>query len=116
MMVNDCADMDKMRMTREEVCGIKSYVKTGTLYSVLSTWKVRSYMLRVAGNYSHHQRYARSGWQCRACSRQVREDQDHLLQCEGYSDLVQGKNMDEDEELVQFYREVMARREEHGWD
>ena len=33
-----------------------------------------------------------------------------------YSNLAQGKNMDEDEELVQFYREVMARREEHGWD
>ena len=49
--------MDKMKVIQAESWGLKEYVKSGNLYSVRSTWEVRAYMLRVAGNYSHHSRY-----------------------------------------------------------
>ena len=80
------------------------------------TWEARSYMLRVAGNYSHHQRYASTGWRCQGCSLMVREDQDHLSFCDGYADLKLGKDLEEESDLVDFYRLVMARREQEGWD
>ena len=73
-------------------------------------------MLRVAGNYSHHTRYQATGWLCPACKLQVREDQDHLTRCVGYEDLRQGKDMLDDQDLVGFYRMVMATREAKGWD
>ena len=73
-------------------------------------------MLKVAGNYSHHHRYAATGWRCQGCDLQVREDQDHLTRCRGYADLLQGKDLDNDVELVEFFRLVMARREREGWD
>ena len=109
-------DMQKMRKIRVEKWGQKEYVKSGTLYSVRSTWKVRSYMLDVAGNFSHHRKYESTGWKCQGCSLQVREDQDHLTGCDGYSDLAEGKDFEEDADLVEFYRQVMARREEQGWN
>ena len=116
VMKSETCSMEKMRKIRAEVWGMKHYVKTGTLHSVRSTWEVRSYMLHVAGNYSHHQKYAATGWRCQGCSLQVREDQDHITRCQGYSDLLQGKDLADDEQLVDFYRRVMARREEQGWD
>ena len=45
---------------------------------------------------------------------QVKEDQDHLTYCSGYSDLPQGMDMERD--LVDFFTDVIARREKNGWD
>ena len=108
--------MTKMKKMRKSDISLKDYMRTGTLHSVRKTWEVRSYMLRVAGNYPGHRKYLATGWQCQACLEQVREDQDHLTSCSGYSDLQQGRDFESDEELVDFYREVMARREKNGWD
>ena len=65
--------------------------------------------LHAPRNYSHIQKYGATGWQCQACVLQVREDQDHLS-------LRQGLDPDTDDDLVEFLRQVMARRERHGWD
>ena len=73
-------------------------------------------MLCVAGNYPGHLRYLATGCQCQACLEQVREDQDHLTHCSGYSDLLQARDMESDEDLVDFFTAVMARREKKGWD
>ena len=108
--------MKKMKTMRKSPVSLKEYMKKGTLYSVRKTWEVRSYMLRVAGNYPGHLRYLGTGWQCQACLEQVREDQDHLTSCSGYSDLLQGRDMESDEDLVDFFTAVMARREKNGWD
>ena len=115
-MGDEQSGMKKMKVMRKNDCSLKDYVKTGTLHSVRKTWEVRSYMLRVAGNYPGHKRYLATGWQCQACLGQVREDQDHLSSCSGYSDLRQGKDLDSDKDLVDFYTRVMARREKEGWD
>ena len=49
---------------------------------------------------------------CQACGGVVREDQEHLTQCEGYEDL-RGENQ---EELEKFFSRVMDRRKEKNWD
>jgi hypothetical protein len=96
--------MKKMKVMRKSDCSLKDYMKTGTLYSARKTWEVRSYMLRVAGNYPGHKKYLATGWQCQACMQQVREDQDHLVLCSGYRDLLEGKDLESDEDLVDFFR------------
>ena len=116
MLKEESVNMEKMKVIRADEWGLKEYVRTGHLYSVRSTWEVRAYMLRVAGNYSHHSRYLATGWLCQACQLQVREDQDHLTSCAGYEDLREGKDMDDDKVLVEFYTAVMRRREQEGWD
>ena len=116
MLKEESVNMEKMKVIRADVWGLKEYVRTGHMYSVRSTWEVRAYMLRVAGNYSHHSRYLATGWLCQACRLQVREDQDHLTSCAGYEDLREGKDMGDDEQLVEFFQAVMRRRERQGWD
>ena len=116
MMKTECGNMQKMSKISAEDWGLKDYVKSGSLWSVRKTWEARSFMLHVAGNYSHNRKYEPTGWQCQACTLQVREDQDHLGRCQGYADLRQGLDLDADEDLVEFFRQVMARREREGWD
>ena len=40
----------------------------------------------------------------------MREDQEHLAWCEGYSDFRAGKDLTVESELVKFVMSVMARR------
>ena len=75
-----------------------------------------AYMLHVARNYSHSRKYKATGWRCQAGVSQVREDQDHLGLCQGYSDLRQGLDLDRDNDMVKFFHLVMARRERQGRD
>ena len=103
------------RMVMED-CSLKDYVKTGNIFSVRKTWEARAYMLKVAGNYRGSKMYESSGWLCQACGSGVREDQDHLGHCSGYSDLLQGRDLASDRELVEFYALVMARRKARRWD
>ena len=46
-----------------------------------------------------------------ACEYQV-----HITHCQVFADLLLGQNLEDDQELVLFYAQVMARREEQGWD
>ena len=67
--------------------GLKDYIKNGTLFSSRKTWEARSHMLDVAGNFPGHRKYEPSNWMCQLCGGVVREDQEHLTQCEAYKDL-----------------------------
>ena len=58
------------------------------MYCVRKLWEVRSYMLDIADNYPSHRKYEKYDWLCQACDLKVREDQDHLTKCPGYSDLL----------------------------
>ena len=106
----------KMRTMFYQNLDIKEYVKKGTLFSARKTWEVRSHMLDVAGNFPAHKKYESSNWMCQACGGVVREDQEHLTQCEGYKDLRGDADLENQEELVKFFSRVMDRRKEKNWD
>lgn len=54
---------------------------------------------------------------CLACGPWgVREDQEHLTQCEAYKDLRGDHDLENQEELVEFFMKVMNRRKEKNWD
>ena len=116
LMKTETMEMEKMRTIREEDWGLKDYVSKSNLWSIRKMWEARAYMLHVAGNYSHSRKYLATGWRCQACVSQVREDQDHLGRCQGYSDLRQGLDLDRDNDMVKFFHLVMARRERQGRD
>ena len=76
-----------MMVIRAEDWCMKEYVKTGSLWSVRKTWEVRSYLPHVAGKDLHSQSYEATRCRCQACVPQVRENQDYLSVCAGYTDL-----------------------------
>ena len=69
-------------------------------------------MQPFAGNYSKDRRFARSSWLC--LCKESREEESHLLsgQCSVYGDLTHKySDFTEDTSLVQFFNEVLARRD-----
>ena len=65
-----------------------------------------------AGNYSHDRRFQKSDWLC--LCKESREDKAHLTsgQCKVYGDLSEKySDLTDDNNLVQFFSEVLARRD-----
>ena len=56
-----------------------------------------------------------SDWRCQACSLELREDQEHLLVCDGYEDLKENLDLRSESEMVNFYQRVMDRRRQMNW-
>ena len=70
-------------------------------------------MKPFAGNYSHDQRFRRSDWLCLCL--ESREDEAHLTSGQNtvYGDLaLKYSNLTDDESLVEFFSEVLARRDQ----
>ena len=46
----------------------------------------------------------------------MKEDQEHLIICEGYQELREDADLGNEQELVEFFSRVMANRKEMKWD
>ena len=90
------------------------------LLLITETWLLGSHIaisfdlthLEVAG----HKKYKDSMWRCQACDWEVKEDQEHLMVCDGYQDLQGDADMGNEADLVEFYSRVIERRKEKKWD
>ena len=83
------------------------------IYNVRQMYKTRYGMLPFAGNYTKDKRFARSDWLCK-CG-ESKEDESHLLSgnCEVYGEIMNNySNLNDDKQLVDFFNEVLARRDE----
>ena len=83
------------------------------IYNVRQMYKTRYGMLPFAGNYTKDKRFSRSDWLCKC--REAKEEESHLLSgnCEVYGEIRQKySNLDDDKQLVNFFNEVLARRDE----
>ena len=90
-----------------------SSLQKKTIKSVRQEFRTRFGLLAFAGNYSHDRRFAKSDWLCQC--QEAREEELHLLsgQCKVYGDLTHKySNLTDDNALVDFFQEVLARREE----
>ena len=91
----------------------KEYIGKKKIENVRIQFRARYGMLPFAGNYGHDRKFAHSEWLC-SC-REQREEESHLLagSCRVYGDIRERyDNLEDDEDLVRFFSEVLERREE----
>ena len=115
-MKKEMEKLKKLEGMSKENLKMKEYVKTGTLYTARETWRVRSRMLDLGGNYPNMAKYRKTMAKCQVCNLQEREDQAHVARCEGYQDIREGADLGNETELVEYFSRVMKRRKENGWD
>ena len=115
-MKKEMEKLKKLEGMSKENLEMKEYVKTGTLYTARETWRVRSRMLDLGGNYPNMAKYRKTMAKCQACNLQEREDQAHVAKCDAYQDLREGSDLGNETELVEYFSRVMKRRKENGWD
>ena len=96
------------RLSRESY-GKKMYLALHRIQDVREMFRTRWGLLPFAGNYSNDRRFAKTSWRCRCGEREVEE---HLTRCPVYSDISSMfSDLSDDQQLVDFYREVLERRE-----
>ena len=94
----------------KECYGKKAYLSENKIEDVRFRFKRRVGLLPFAGNYSNDKRYAKSNWLCRCGNK---ENESHIRDgtCPIYNDIWQKfRNLDDDEDLVNFFSEVLERR------
>jgi hypothetical protein len=92
--------------------GKKYYTTKEKIGDVRKWFRTRVRLLPFAGNYPGDRQYARTEWMCR-CEGE-REVESHLVSgdCPVYGDIKEKFiNLEDDNELVAFFREVLERRD-----
>ena len=93
--------------------GKKDYISKKIIFSVRQQYRTRFGLEKFAGNYSNDRRFASTEWLCRCL--EAREEESHLTsrRCTVFGDLKERfGDLHDDENLVQFFHEVLARRDE----
>ena len=94
----------------EDEYGRKTYFSKLLPGEVREYFSTRVMMLPLGGNFSKDNRFRRTGWLC-LCG--AREEQEHIRRdCPKYDDIRKKYgDLTDDDSLVQFYREVLERRD-----
>jgi hypothetical protein len=112
MLRNQGAGKKKLEKILREEPGKKEYISQKLISDVRQWFRTRAGLLPFAGNYSKDQRFAKTEWMCRCES--VKEDEPHIVSgdCPVYNDIHEKyDNLEDDSELVEFFREVLERRD-----
>ena len=93
-----------------EIFETKDYLKNMTLENARTKFKLRTEMLNVKFNYKHMAQNEKTLWQCDSCQTSI-ETQSHIMWCPAYSELRVGKNVNNDDDLIEYVKKVMKIRE-----
>ena len=113
--------LNKMRFYRKldyskhsaETFGPQDYIKKLNIPDARLKFALRSRMTQtVQMNFKGEKRYGQNGWKCMSCGNL--DTQEHLLSCPEYSFLRDGKRLDQDQDLVNYFRSIIKIRLEAG--
>ena len=90
---------------------MKNYIKEMTVEDARTNFSIRSLMYRAKFNYRSDPKNADELWKCSSCMSGHIESQSHILHCEAYSELREGKDLKSDDDLVQYMKNVLIIRE-----
>ena len=96
-------------MRQEEKCELKSYFSDMTMEEARTHFRIRSKMINCKFNHSSDPKYRAELWRCSACGNV--DTQSHILWCSAYSKLREGKSLENDRDIAQYYHKVMCIRE-----
>ena len=95
------------------MCLEKEYISDSRINNVREMYKTRYGMMSFAGNFSKDKRFARTEWLCK-CG-ESKEEESHLISgiCEVYGEIRRNySDLSDDKQLVDFFNEVLSRRDE----
>ena len=87
-----------------ESFGQKGYISDLTLHKARMKFQMRSKMVDAKFNFSA--KYEKELWRCDSCLSAI-ETQSHLLFCPAYSSLRVGKDLKNDDHLIDYMQSVM---------
>ena len=102
-------------LKEDDFC-MKSYLSKLNVHDARVRFKIASKMLpTVKMNFPSDRKFMTDLWSCSGCTEPgnvqgCRDTQEHLLVCEGYKPLREGKQLDTDVGLVAYFKEILSSR------
>ena len=94
-----------------EKCELKSYMRNLDLSAARDKFRIRSKMTKtVKMNYPSDKGYKADLWRCWHCP--SLDTQSHIMTCPAYQHFREDKNLDNDQDLVKFFRQVIQLRDD----
>ena len=101
---------------KAEPFGVKAYLSQLNIEDARLRFKINSGMTpTVKMNFQSDAEYTRDMWRCSGCLTEDnpmgnRDTQLHVMVCPGYQDFRQDKNLSEDKDIVNFFKQVIDHR------
>ena len=95
-------------LVESETGKVKGYMLDNNVADSRTMFRYRTKMLELKDNMKR--RYGRDNLSCEACSSGEAESQSHVLRCTAYDGIRDGLDMNNDKDLVTYFREVMRIR------
>ena len=84
----------------------RSYIEDLSISNARQLFKFRSKMYDVKFNYKNQTNYKEDIWKCSSCLKCI-ESQNHVLFCEAYAPLRDGKSLESDKDLSEYLKKVI---------
>lgn len=108
----ECSKYSKLEYlnTETEELKVQDYITVLSLRKARTKFRIRSRMIDVKMNKKSDKKYANELWRCDFC--QSIDSQAHIVWCPAFAPLREGKNLHDDEDLVEYFENVMKIRNE----
>ena len=113
MLRKEAEGKEKVARLQTEAYEKKDYLSKQKIENVRRQFRARYKMLPFAGNFGKDRRFSHTEWLC--LCKEEKEQESHLLagSCKVYGDIRRRfGDLDDEEDLVEFFKEVLERREE----
>ena len=89
----------------------QAYFKDLKVEEIRTKFRLRTKMIDVKFNFKNKNNYSGELWLCDSCETSI-ESQSHVLWCPAYQNLREGKDLNSDNDLVQYFKKLMNIRQE----
>ena len=88
----------------------KDYLKNMNMADARTKFKMRTEMLNFKFNYKSDYENIANLWKCDSCQIAI-ETQNHILWCPSYSELREGKDLNNDVDVIEYFQKVIKIRD-----
>ena len=100
---------EKLEIMKQEDYGQKNYLEQLTLLQARTLFRVRTRMVNCKMNQLGDRKNKASLWKCGECG--YIDSQLHIIHCPAYQNLREGKDLNSDVDIANYFKEVLKIRE-----
>ena len=109
---NEFGDYSKLKggPLMEDGLKVQPYIQNLKLSEARTMFRIRTLMMPAKMNMKNNRKFAEQLWKCDQCQRM--DAQSHILWCPFFAPLREGKNIEDDKDLVDYFQKVFKIRED----
>ena len=101
--------LSKLELMKGEYYWEKEYLTEMNMHDARIDFQLRSRMFQCKINFANNPKYKAEMWRCGSCETLI-DSQSHILYCPAYAMLRDGKSLSCDQDIVNYFKQVLEIR------